>query len=1244
MATSESFATRLLSTENRSVLLTGFATLVVALAVSLFAFFGAIVPAEKRVAVERWRRDLDAAVSVREVALDNWISDREASARVVAKFPSVQAVLQGGPESGAPGQLAEILSDLATETSLDAILVTDVSGKLRVASERGMPFADACADLATDTVARRRSHVVMRSVAGTSRIIVTAPVAERERPDSMLGAVILVIDPERWVYPLVSIRQDRHGSVEAVLVDRQGDSVRFGSPLLHRPDPPLTFSLPLRTRGLDAASAIDGTRRFSMATDYSGTVVFAATRRLTNAPWGLVVKVNATDVFAEAVTRARPIGIGMLLASLLLALVAALIARMQGREAREVARRSIERTALLLDATNDGVIFVSADGTILEVNRAAERMYQRGREWLKGTSVAELRVESERARVPGDLARAREAGRLVFRVTQIRSDGSPFPVEISSRVAELDGRTGFVSVVRDLSERIAAETRIETLNRILRTLILADDVIIRSTSREMLLQGVCDVIAREAPVPLAWIGTAETDGSIRVVATSGDAQSCLEGTPVRWDDAPEGKGPTGTALREQRTVSLPALDPAELAPWRGRALAEGLQSGISSPISPSGRRDSVLSLYSRDAEFFTEEIRALVGALTADIAFALDAMERRDAQREAEDLVRAIVARAPASIHAVDREGCVTLWNPASERLFGWSESEVVGSRLPIVGDAHEEEFRARLKRAMMGDPPPVGVVRRVRKDGTAIDLLMSVEVLHDKAGAVNGALAVAVDVTESLEHEQRARALFDAGVIGCLFGDIHGRVLDANDTFLEIVRYSREELRAGEVRWDAITPPEWRSLDAEGIAEAQSFGRCTPYEKEYVRKDGTRVRVLIGYKLLEPERERSVAFILDVSELRRERMARREAESVLGAIFETPGMPIAILEVKDNDLLHVDCNLAYAEGVGAQVAQVKGRLMGELGIARERIDEAIARARSLAVSGEADIYETERPRDGRRFLVSMILLPGGVPERVRVLIVMSDITLLLVAKDELRTLNTELETRVVARTGELLAANRELEAFTYSVSHDLRAPLRAIDGFSEILRREHGDRLDEEGQRLLRIIVSAARNMGQLIDDLLAFSRTGRLTLRRERVPMKALAQAAWDDIPADSRRDVSFELAPITDAEGDAALLRQVWHNLLENAVKYSGPRPDRRVEVGVELVDGRTAWFVRDNGVGFDMKYAETVFGVFQRLHAGNEFEGTGVGLAIVQRVVDRHGGKVWCHAVPGVGATFYFTLGE
>lgn len=305
--------------------------------------------------------------------------------------------------------------------------------------------------------------------------------------------------------------------------------------------------------------------------------------------------------------------------------------------------------------------------------------------------------------------------------------------------------------------------------------------------------------------------------------------------------------------------------------------------------------------------------------------------------------------------------------------------------------------------------------------------------------------------------------------------------------------------------------------------------------------------------------------------------------------------------------------------------------LSWEFGRPIDGVEILVARVRDGGVDDQEWTYVR---RDGSRFPVqaAVTAIRDEAGRLFGFLALASDISRRQAVEREMRALNQAMQSTV-----------QELESFSYSVSHDLRAPLRHIDGYARMLAEDLGPSLEPEPRRFLEQIGASSRRMGALIDDLLSLSRLGRKPLTRQRFDMTALVRDAWKEVVQDRSASIRFELEVLPDVQGDPALLRQVWLNLLSNAVKYSAPRGDGAVvEVSATCAPGTVTYHVRDNGVGFDPRFADKLFGVFQRLHAQDEFEGTGVGLAIVHRIVVRHGGNVFAESEPGLGARFSFEL--
>lgn len=379
---------------------------------------------------------------------------------------------------------------------------------------------------------------------------------------------------------------------------------------------------------------------------------------------------------------------------------------------------------------------------------------------------------------------------------------------------------------------------------------------------------------------------------------------------------------------------------------------------------------------------------------------------------------------------------------------------------------------------------------------------------------------------------------------------------------------------------------------------------------------------------------------------------ANKELEAEIGqraavqsALQESEARFRAITSHNPDHLLMQDSELRYTFVMNPQLGLTEQDMLGKTDfdfLAHDDAEKLMALKRKVLVTGKSEYVEMPLTAKGGQmeFFEGAYIPKFDAGGKVDGLIgYFRNVTQRKRSEDQIQHLNDELQQRAAA----LETANKELEAFSYSISHDLRSPLRAIDGFSRILLEDYADKLDAEGRRILDVVRDNAIQMGRLIDDILKFSRTGRAELTSTEIDMEALARTVLDELAlsVDTSR-VRAEIGPLPHADGDPALLHQVFANLLSNAIKYSSKNPAPLVKVGASSDGNETVYYVSDNGVGFDMQYAGQLFGVFQRLHTVNEFEGTGIGLAIVKRIITRHGGRVWAEGKVNEGATVYFTL--
>ena len=524
------------------------------------------------------------------------------------------------------------------------------------------------------------------------------------------------------------------------------------------------------------------------------------------------------------------------------------------------------------------------------------------------------------------------------------------------------------------------------------------------------------------------------------------------------------------------------------------------------------------------------------------------------------------------------------------------------------------------------------------------------------KAGALQGAILNSANFSSIATDEKGVIQIFNIGaerMLGYAAADVLNNITPAD---ISDPQELIERAEALSVELATLITPGF-----EALVFKASRGIEDIYELTYIRKDGSRFPAIVSVTALRDAHGGIIGYLLigtDNSARKRAEEALLKAGALQTAIFNSANFSCIATDAKGVIQIF---NVGAERMLGYTTAEVVNLITpASLHDPQEVIERAAALSLEYATPiapgfealvfrasrGIEDIYElTKIRKDGSRFpaIVSVTALRDAQSRIIGYLLIGTDNTARRKAEDAVKQLYAELEQRVIQRTAELEAANKELEAFSYSVSHDLRTPLRAVDGYSQAVLEDYGAQLPEGGRRYLQTIREGAQRMGALIDDLLTFARLNRQELGKRVIDTGKLVRGALNELGSPwPDRSVEILVGDLPTSSGDPALLKQVWLNLLSNALKYTRKREKTAIEIGCMKTNGADTFFVRDNGTGFDLRYADKLFGVFQRLHRAEDYEGTGVGLAIVQRIIHRHGGRVWADAAIDRGATFYFTL--
>ena len=904
----------------------------------------------------------------------------------------------------------------------------------------------------------------------------------------------------------------------------------------------------------------------------------------------------------------------------------------------------------LLESAPGAIVVINLAGQIQMVNARTEELFQYSRDDLIGQPIEMLLPERFQSihkhhrdsYFESPEQRPMGAGRDL---SGRRSNGSEFPVEIGLSHASDEGGVVGIAFIADITERKRAAEALRESGRRFENLLES-------------APGAIVVIDQQGEIQMVNARTEELFGYSRDMLVGQPIEMLL---PERYQSVHRHHRNSYFAAPEQRPMGA------------GRDLAGRRRDGTEFPIeiglsytSDENGYIGIAFIADITERKHTEEERSI---LLAQVRSANEELEKRVAERtkqlqQSEEKFSKAFETSPAAISiATLPDGRWIEVNDALIKMIGYSREESIGRTSAELGLV-DDEARAKILEAIREH----GLVRDVEiqihtKSGQLVDVLVSVEQME-----LNGqpcALTIQYDITELKRAEREVRRLnqdlaerqvaLEAANMELRYqSEVLNSVGDAimttgpdfllrswNEAAHELFGWAEAEVTGKRGR--DLLKPRYVGQTSEEVAQHLLERGSWQGEMSSTHKDGHEVITLASTSAIKDADgvvTGYVSVLRDITERKQIEEALRHERDLMQALMDN--LPYMIY-FKDAESRFTRINRVQAQLLGVDDPdQVIGKT--DFDFQSEEISR-VSRAEEQRImetgEGVVDRIEFNPTADGSpRWITSTkaaIQDPDG--QFRNVVGISRDVTQTIQAEEEIKRLNAIL----FEHATQLESANKELEAFSFSVSHDLRAPLRAIDGFSKIIVEDYGTELPEEALNYLQRVRDNAKYMGQLIDDLLNFSRLSRQPLTRQVTSMQNLIQQVVGEHRAEmDSRQIAISLGELPECEADPALLKQVVVNLLSNAIKYTRRRDMAQIEVGSFQQDGECVYFVRDNGAGFDMRYANKLFGVFQRLHSAEDFEGTGVGLAIVQRIIHRHGGRIWAESEVDCGTTFYFTL--
>jgi PAS domain S-box-containing protein len=901
--------------------------------------------------------------------------------------------------------------------------------------------------------------------------------------------------------------------------------------------------------------------------------------------------------------------------------------RTMRKQAERELRASEERFRTLVSGVKDyAICMLDPAGNISSWNAGAELVLGHRATEIIGENVSRFYrpAEREAGKPARDLEIATADGRFQEEGWRLRKDDVPFWAHVDIRALRDDAGQlrGFTQVIRDATDRRRAEEALRKSEERYRRLVeLCPDAL---------------MVVRDGEI--AFVNSAAQ----RLFGAS--EPELLLGRGFLDFIHAEGRDAVSDRLRRLSTRE-------SRSPWN-----DGPGSAVAFVEETIVRLDGTEVSVEIGATRMTFQDEPAIQIILHDLTVQKHAAA---ALRESEARKTAILETSLDAIVGVDHRGIVREWNTAAERIFGYRRDQALGNRLEalIVPTATTQRYLPGLADYLMtGAASLIGrtievMARRANGEEFPMELALTQITVTDPPFYT----AFMRDITDRKHAEEALRrsearksAILETALDAIVTIDQQAKIIEWNPAASEIFGYSRE-LALGRAFTELMAPAANEELVRKGLSRYLQTGRGRllgqRMELMALRANGAEFPVeLTITHIAGADQMVFTSFIRDITERRRTEEALRKSEERFRLLVE--GVEDYAIYMLDTHGRVTTWNVGAERIHGYRAQEIIGRRFHRFYTAedteRKKPDQA------LAVATSEGRYQDEHwlmRKNGVQFWASFVItaLRDENGRLTGFSTIARDVTKRKNAEDEIRRLNTALERQVQERTAELQAAYSEMEAFSYSISHDLRAPLIHIAGFVEMLKSDLGPKLDERSRRHLDTICNSTEHMGRMIADLLTLSRIGRAEMTKVPLNLGEVVKDVQREVAAQlQNRSVTWMVHDLPEVTADPILLRQALLNLVTNAVKFTRKHPDARVEIGTAPSDLEHVIYVRDNGVGFDMKYAGKLFGVFQRLHSATEFEGTGIGLAKTRRIIQRHGGRVWAESAPDHGATFYFSL--